>query len=180
VPGKFSRAVPHALARRLVYRRGHPRSGARAILPKNQVRRAFCVVLAALGLLACAREKSEFEEARALLERISALDPGASGPQRKARLDALSALPLTDPALARLRDQCFLAHGGLLRAELEQAAARARLSRLEGRDAAAPDVQQQAAVAAEEIRRSDAALADARGPFDQCTRETRALTLRLR
>jgi len=125
------------------------------------------------GLLgpACHGEKSERAPAQELLGRISAIDVRAPLGERAARLHELLGLQLVDPRLIRVRDQCALAHGGLLSAEREQAAVRARIDRAGHEPVAAAELaslQSALARAAESLR-------DAHTSLPDCEQSTRDL-----
>ena len=79
-------------------------------------------MLALLVLPGC--QGSKQQQARALLERIEAVDIKAPYEQRKVSLAALEALDLTDRELVRVRDLCLKAHQALIETEEQQAQAR--------------------------------------------------------
>jgi hypothetical protein len=134
---------------------------------------------ALLGLAchgACHGEKSEREPTLELLGRISAIDVHAPFADRAARLRDLMGLPLADPRLIRVRDQCALAHGGLLSAEREQAAVRVRIDRGDRE----PVVATELAGLQEALARAAASLRDAHTSLPDCERSTRELTAETR
>jgi hypothetical protein len=104
-----------------------------AALPMRVERREIQAFVAAMilsgGIFACS-DNSSRAEARALLERISAVDLRAPFEKRASQVQALSTLPLATAELVAVRDACSKAHGGLLAAERAQAAARVELDRL--------------------------------------------------
>jgi hypothetical protein len=124
-------------------------------------------------LLACGNDNSQRAETRALLERIAMLDLRASPTRRGEQVQALRALPLSDPALARVRDRCATAHAGLLSAENEQAEARERLDSATGQ-AAKVDQAALAAIAAS-VAHAKRTLGEAQGALDECQRSLRVL-----
>ena len=79
---------------------------------------------------ACRGEESRAQQARALLERIAAMDLRAPPDQRARQIEQLRALPLADAQLVRVRDACSAAHAGLLSAEREQEAVRRKLDQV--------------------------------------------------
>lgn len=131
-----------------------------------------------LGALGCSGKKGEREAAISLLERISALDIEAPSEARARQIDALAQLPLRDPELAHVRDQCVMAHQGLLRAELEQDGARAALEVAAKRhgDGGIPPAETQAIAA--RIKRSNQALAEAQQALPDCDQNSRKLVER--
>lgn len=131
-----------------------------------------------VGLLgsACRGEKSEREPTLELLGRISAIDVDAPFADRAARLRDLMGLQLADPRLIRVRDQCALAHGGLLSAEREQAAVRARIDRADREPVAAAELARLEAA----LARAAESLRDAHTGLPDCERSTRELTAETR
>ena len=69
---------------------------------------------------ACGSEKSGRDDASAVLEAISRLDPNAPVETRRAAINAVAALPLQNQELDALRGVCLDAHRGLLEAEVAQ------------------------------------------------------------
>lgn len=140
------------------------------------------VVVAALILVfsACSGEKTSRTQAQALLERISSLDIEASFEIRERQLRDLEVLPLRDPQLAAVRDQCLAAHRGLLRAEVEQDAASSALESAAAQygDAGIPPVETEAIAA--RIRKSSDSLAEAQHALPDCDRRTLDLVKRAR
>jgi hypothetical protein len=133
-------------------------------------------VLGGLLVYACHGEKSEREPARELLGRISAIDVRAPIADRAAGLRELLGLQLADPELIRIRDQCALAHGGLLSAEREQAAVR---ERVDGADRHPVDATELAALQSA-LARAAQSLRDAHAALPDCERSTRDLTAETR
>jgi hypothetical protein len=136
-------------------------------------------VLAVLGGLpgpACRGENSDREAARALLARISAIDVRAPLADRAARLRELLGLQLDDARLIRVRDECALAHGGLLSAEREQAEVRDRIDRADREPVAASELASLRAALAS----AAASLRDAHSAMPECERSTRELTAETR
>jgi hypothetical protein len=104
------------------------------------------------------------------------MDPRAPVEQRARQLERLRAVPLEDPELARVRDGCAAAHAGLLAAEEEQAAIRARLDQ-------APDGgvgQAELALMAALVARAGERLEAAQHALPECEQQTRALLARYR
>lgn len=135
---------------------------------------AFVAAMILPWALACGSRNSSRQEAQALLERISAVDLRAPHERRAQQVEALAKLPLASNELSAVRDACSKAHGGLLAAEREQAAARAALGRL-----AATAERDQAQLAAVAAQLSSAArqLQAAQAALPTC--EARALDLAL-
>jgi hypothetical protein len=124
-----------------------------------------------LCALACGRDNSHAKQARDLLERIARIDHRAPFAERQAQLDALRALPLGEPDLARTRELCVAAHAGLLTAEREQAEVRARLDAAGGRQLPQDELTRLGIAlsqAGERLTKANAALPD-------CEARTRAL-----
>ena len=133
---------------------------------------AFVAAMILSSALACGARNSSRQEAQALLERISAVDLSAPHERRAQQVEALAKLPLASTELAAVRDACAKAHGGLLSAEREQAAARAALDRL----AAAPERDQtQLAAVAAQLSSAAGQLQAAQAALPTC--ETRARDL---
>jgi hypothetical protein len=150
-------------------------AGRRWRLDRSQ-RRGFCQEVAVLILLlacACGGDNSQHEQARALLERISALDLNATPAERKRRLDRLHALPLTEERLVRVRDLCLEAHTGLLAAELEQTVARKRLDAAQS-GAPNPDRKELEAIAAQ-VAHAATTLREAQAVLPECEQSMRGL-----
>lgn len=127
--------------------------------------------------LCCGCGNSSRVEAVALLERISAVDLDAPYARREGQIKALSELPLATAELVKVRDACSKAHGGLLRAEQAQAAARTELDRL-----AAATERNQAELAAVAAQLSAAAgqLKAAQAALPTCEARARELSLHKR
>jgi hypothetical protein len=125
---------------------------------------------------ACGSENSRAQEARALLERIAALDLRAPPAERARQIEHLRALQLADPDLARVRGACVLAHAGLLAAESEQAGVRSRLDRAGDAGLREPELTLVAAT----VRQAGERLRDAQAALPECETRTRALLERYR
>jgi len=142
----------------------------------------LCVVpLVFAGLGGCDREAASREEARALLEKLSALSAEGSLVGRKAALDVLQKMPLRDPAHARTRDVCHGAHLQLLEAEASQLSARKSLEEASPRalpGGALPAERSQAI--ALELAHSNDALTRAKQNFPVCEEATQKLVLQAR
>jgi hypothetical protein len=130
------------------------------------------------SLLACGGDNSERTQARALLERISALDLRAPAAERARLIERLRAFAATDPALVRVRDQCAEAHAGLLSAELEQASARERLEAARARDGNPNKVELEAIAVS--VAHASTTLRAAQAVLPECERSMRALATRPR
>jgi hypothetical protein len=130
------------------------------------------------GLLgpACHGEKSDREPALELLRRISAIDVHAPFAARAARLRELLGLQLADPRLISVRDECAMAHGGLLAAEREQAAVRERIDRADREPVAAAEL----ASLQSALARAADSLRDAHAALPGCEQSTRELTTETR
>lgn len=126
--------------------------------------------------LACSSDNSHAEQARALLERIAALDPQAPLERRAGQLERLRELPLRHPDLVRARDACQKAHSGLLSAEAEQTLVRARLDRVGDGGLALDELADMRAMVTQAAERLHAA----RGALPECEDQTRALVARYR
>jgi hypothetical protein len=131
-------------------------------------------VLIPLLALACGGQNSEREQAKALLERIARVDLRASFEVRAQQIDALRSLPLREPALHELREQCVKAHAGLLAAERQQVAARQRIDSAE--DAGRRDQAELAAIAAQ-LSQAANLLRAAHAALPECERRARNLVL---
>ena len=81
--------------------------------------------MAALGVLlvGCGGDDSEANDARLLLDRVTALEgvPEQAFEARMERVEVLRALPLRGEALVAVRDACAEMHGALLDADIQQA-----------------------------------------------------------
>jgi hypothetical protein len=131
----------------------------------------------AMAGIRCDCGDSRAQQARALLERIGALDLRAPADQRARQIERLRALSLRDPELAGVRDACALAHAGLLAAESEQTDARRRLDR--AGDAGVLRELELASIATA-VQRAGERLRDAHGALPTCETQTRALLERYR
>jgi hypothetical protein len=141
-----------------------------------EIRASVAVVILAF-VVCCGCGNSSRAEAQALLERISAVDLHASFAHREARVKALRDLPLASPELAKVRDACSKAHGGLLAAERSQAVARSELDRL----AAATDRDQSdLAAVATRLKAAAAQLAAAQAALPLCEARAKELALHKR
>ena len=155
-----------------------PNRAMRSVYFQRKCRRIEGAVAALIliGALGCGSENSRAEQARALLERIAAVNPDAPRAQRARQLEQLRAVPLQDPELARVRDACALAHAGLLEAEGEQEAVRVRLDR--AGDGGLPPLEVLAMQAA--LAQAGEKLRAAHGMLPECEGQTRVLTERYR
>ncbi len=149
-----------------------PPARARTDARKPRAKRWLVAALIPCVCLCCRGENSSREQVQALLARISELDLHAPAVRRAQQIEALHALPLRDPALARVRDRCVQAHSGLLSAEREQAQARVRLQ-----DQAARGGSDKAALQAiaASVAHAAATLQKAQGALGECQRSLRAL-----
>jgi hypothetical protein len=129
-----------------------------------------------LACAACACGNSRRSEARALLERISAVDLHAPFSARATQVERLRALPLHDAALAAVRDQCARVHAGLLAAERAQVDARERLEHVASGQLGQTELAAIAAAVAQAGRQLQAA----QGDLPACERSTRELALHAR
>lgn len=127
-------------------------------------------------LHACGGDNSRQQEARELLERISALDLKAPAAERARRIERVRALPVSDPRLLRVRELCTEAHAGLLSAELEQAVARQRLDAAQARAASADRAELESIAAS--VAHASATLRAAQAALPECEQSMRALTMR--
>jgi hypothetical protein len=141
---------------------------------------AALILLLSAVLPACGNEKAPRGEARELFDRISSLDPNAPDASRRARLQDLERLQLRDPALARVRDVCLTAHGGMLEAEDAQAVAKRSLAAAEQRNPGGGIPAVEAQRIADAIDRSNRALAAAQAALPRCEEQSRELALRAR
>jgi hypothetical protein len=115
-------------------------------------------------------------EARALLERISAVDLHAPFDARAEQIEKLRGLPLRDAQLIAVRDGCARVHEGLLSAERAQVGARERLSHATPGTIADSELTAIAATVAQAGRQLQAA----QGELAACERSTRELALHTR
>jgi hypothetical protein len=120
---------------------------------------------------ACAPKKTEREAAQLLLDRISAIDVRASIPTRAAQIKRLRELPLSDTRLSNIRDHCALAHGGLLTAERDQSAVRARVDDAQRNPVDAAELEQLRAA----LVRAAHSLQDAHASLPECESNARRL-----
>lgn len=139
--------------------------------------RAFVAAMILPCALACEARNSTREEARALLERISAVDLRAPLERRQRQVEALATLPLAEPDLIEVRDACGKAHRGLLAAERTQATARAELDRL---DAAGQREEAQLAAVARQLAAAARELQAAQAALPTCEAHARELAVRRR
>jgi hypothetical protein len=134
-------------------------------------------VLLVAAVAGCNHEADARAEAKLLLDKLHALSGDGTLTQRKAALDALSALPLHEAEHGHTRDLCHSAHRQLLEAEAAQLSARKALD--EAASAAQPgsslSPERGQAIAAE-LERSNAALMAAKKSFPECEQATLALT----
>jgi len=121
----------------------------------------------------CGSEKSARDDASAVLEAISRLDPNAPVETRRAAINAVAALPLQSQELDALRGVCLDAHRGLLEAEVTQNDVRQAL-------AGTPPAPE--ALAALQARMQGAArtLTLAQAALTTCENRSREATLRYR
>jgi hypothetical protein len=124
----------------------------------------------------CGSDDSHAQQARALLERIAALDLQATASHRAGQIQRLRGLKLAHQDLARVRDACVLAHAGLLAAESEQAAVRGKLDRAGDAGLREPEL----TVVAAALRQAGERLRDAQQALPECETRTRALLERYR
>jgi hypothetical protein len=136
----------------------------------------FPVVIApVLSLLApalsmgCDTQGGTRAEARELMTSLNAVSDQGSMSDRSAAIERLDRLPLHVPAHLETRKVCRAAHLGLLEAESAQAEARRALATGSALERA------QAAVIAEDIARSNRALAIAKQRFPECENAMRQL-----
>lgn len=128
--------------------------------------------------LGCDQDERELQ--RELLQRVEAIDVSQAPDARAKQVAALDKLPVQQPKLAELQQDCVEAHRMLLQAERHQARARDALKKQakamrEGtlEDAAARQL-------AGDLQRSDEALQHATELFRICQQGARDLALRLR
>ena len=148
---------------------------------RRAILRGKCRCVAALILIvagACGRENSQRAEAQALLARISKLALDAPAEVRAEGIRQLRALPLTNPRLVHTRDQCALAHAGLLAAELEQAQVRARMDAAEKKASQVDKAELESIAAA--LAHATASLKEGQAALPECERATRALAMKYR
>lgn len=77
----------------------------------------------ATWLVGCGGDDSEANDARLLLDRVTALEgvPEQAFEARMERVEVLRALPLRGEALVSVRDACAEMYGALLEADIQQA-----------------------------------------------------------
>ena len=137
-------------------------------------------VMVAVGLTsACDREGRTRAEARTFLALYEVTDHRAPIAERERKLGQIEQLTLTDPAIARTRDECVEAHRALIRGERgnEQAAAqldRALVAQPDGGGIDPEDAQRIRAG----IVQAERSVGDARERFERCEEQARSLSLR--
>jgi hypothetical protein len=124
----------------------------------------------------CRAGDQRAQQARALLERIAAMDLRAPPDERARQVERLRALALADEALVKVRDACAAAHAGLLAAERDQQAVRDKLD--SAGDAGLPQAELSALRSA--IARASARLRAAHAALPDCENKTRELLTRYR
>jgi len=134
---------------------------------------AWLILLLACG---CRGGDSRSQQARALLERIAAMDLRAPLDQRARQIERLSGLPLADEQLVKVRDACSAAHAGLLAAEHEQQDVRSKLDQVG--DAGLSQTELSALGSA--LARAGARLRTAHAALPDCEDKTRELLARYR
>lgn len=144
------------------------------------MRPTLTIVLTCLALGGYACGDARREEAGRLLQALESLDVGAPVKRREARIEALRSLPIEDPGLARVREQCVTVHAGLLAAEREQAAAGRALKAAAAMHAGQGIPPTEAERITQAIARSEQAWAAARAALPKCEAATRDLVLHKR
>jgi len=124
-------------------------------------------------LMACSMgaDNTERAEARALLGRITDVDLHAPVFERARQINALRALELRTPALAKIRDQCVQAQAGLLAAEREQTQLAQRLDHAGAVALGQADMAQMAA----SVAHAGQTLKSAQAALPGCEQSTRML-----
>lgn len=140
---------------------------------RREIRAFVAAMILSGGIFSCSGNSAR-AEALALLERISAVDLRAPFERRQRQVDALASLPLASTELAKVRDACSKAHGGLLSAERAQAAARTELDRLA---AQSERDQSQLAAVAEQLAGAARQLQAAQTALPTCEARARDLAL---
>lgn len=138
---------------------------------RPEIALVFFVALAC-GVAGCGQQSHDGNEARALLERLTAIDLRASEGERAVRIAGLRSLPLAQPELRALRDRCVLAYGGLLAAERMQEDVRRRLDHPS--DAGFPPAELAALRAS--LAEATAQLGGARAALPECLDAARELS----
>ena len=149
-------------------------------MPKRRgIAARVAFVIQGLGLIVaavcpgCGSEKGVRDDAHAVLEAISRLDPNAPVEARHAAIAAVGSLPVEDKELVALREVCLEAHRGLLEAEVEQQAVRAAI------DGPQPATEQLGALQGK-MQRAAAVLATAQAALTTCETRSREITMRYR
>ena len=123
---------------------------------------------------------SERDEAISLVRHVDAIELEAPPAQRQERIATLKVLPVTHDSLRMLKEACATAHGDLLRAEIQQDDAQAKIEQARKRygHGGIPPAETQRIVTA--VRGSEQKLAQAEAVLPDCVRDIGALRLKHR